>query len=276
VYGADHSPWVQAVLLGLHLEGIAHTLVTLPPLRLFLRSGVLMPAAKIDDGPWQLDSGRILAELGFSEVPEDLQGALQRLFLSGAMRRTDGPWTFWKQFSFVRDDHPLWPRRLWNHFWRSFSVFYFFTVIRIAGRRLPPATPERMRGDFTFFQERLSSGAPFLGGATPDTADLQLFGLVQMCASIPGPSLTAIREDPALEPLREWIERMQGLTVDYEHLYSATLFDPKGQGVSRASSLERTAFWCGAASMWLAFPVTLAAVLYFAARVQAERARAAS
>jgi len=68
VYGGDHSPWVQSVLLGLHEKGIAHTVITVPPLSVFSNSGILMPAAKIDDGPWLLDSGRILGKLGFSEV----------------------------------------------------------------------------------------------------------------------------------------------------------------------------------------------------------------
>ena len=32
VYGADHSPWVQAVLLGLHDADISTTLTSLPPM----------------------------------------------------------------------------------------------------------------------------------------------------------------------------------------------------------------------------------------------------
>ena len=68
VYGGDHSPWVQSVLLGVHERGIPHTLISVPPLSVFLNSGILMPAARIDDGPWLLDSSRILGELGFSKV----------------------------------------------------------------------------------------------------------------------------------------------------------------------------------------------------------------
>lgn len=44
VYGADHSPWVQAVLLGPHDAGVPHSLSSLPTLRTFLRSGVTMSA----------------------------------------------------------------------------------------------------------------------------------------------------------------------------------------------------------------------------------------
>ena len=103
---------MQAVLLGLHDQGIAHTQVTVPPLSVFLTSGVLMPAAKIDDGPWLLDSGRILAELGFSEVRPDESRALLIAFGSSAMRRCDAAWSFWYRFSKARDGHPMLLRRL--------------------------------------------------------------------------------------------------------------------------------------------------------------------
>ena len=38
VYGNDHSPWVQAVLMGLHDARIPHVLVNAPPLDVFLDS----------------------------------------------------------------------------------------------------------------------------------------------------------------------------------------------------------------------------------------------
>ncbi len=268
VYGNDHSPWVQAVLLGLHENEIAHTLVTIPPLSVCLRSGVLMPAAKIDDGPWLLDSERILVELDFSEVEADARSALLVAFGSGALRRADGPWNFWHRFSYARDDHPKLTRRMWNHFWRSFSIFYFFTLITLGRRARPRPTPERLAREFSFFQERLVPGAAFLGGDAPDTVDLQLFGLVQMYASIPGPSLAVLQEDPTLERLREWVETMQGHFSDYAHLYSAKNFEPKLAEMAPAARLERCFYWAGAALMWIAFPVTLPTVFYFSRRVR--------
>ncbi|HIF95316.1 MAG TPA: hypothetical protein EYQ60_19680, partial [Myxococcales bacterium] len=66
IYGNDHSPWVQAVLLALHDQRIEHTIELAPPLSLFLESGILMPAARIDAAPWLLDSERILCGLGYS------------------------------------------------------------------------------------------------------------------------------------------------------------------------------------------------------------------
>ena len=268
VYGNDHSPWVQAVLLGLHQKKVAHTLVTVPPLSVFLRSGILMPAARIDAGPWLLDSEKILVEIGFSEVDTEARRALQVVFGSAAMRRTDDPWNFWYRFSFARDGHPLLRRRLWNQFWRSFSIFYFFTLITMGSRGRPSPTPERLAREFSFFQERLPPGAEFLGGGTPDTVDLQLFGLVQMCASIPGPSLAVLYEDQTLQPLRGWVEAMQRHVSDYAHLYSAQQFEPRLPELESASGLERFFFWSGAALMWIAFPLTLPTALYLARRVR--------
>jgi glutathione S-transferase len=268
VYGNDHSPWVQSVLLGLHEKEIAHTLVTVPPLSVFWGTGVLMPAAKIDGGSWLLDSERILVELGFSEVEADAHRALQVVFLNSAMRRADDSWNFWHRFSFARDGHPMVARRLWNHFWRSFSIFYFFTLITIGRRMRPKPTAEELAGEFSYLQEQLVSGADFFGGDVPDTVDLQLFGLVQMCSSIPVPSLAVLQGDPTLERLREWIETMQQRFSGYTHLYSARIFEPKLPEMTRAPALERCFYWSGAALMWIAFPITLPAVLYFARRAR--------
>lgn len=271
VYGNDHSPWVQAVLLGLHQKKIAHTLLTVPPVSVFRESGILMPAAKIDDGPWLLDSEKILVEIGFSEVDADARRALLSVFGDAAMRRTDDAWNFWSRFSFARDGHPMLARRLWNHFWRPFSIFYFFMLIRVGRRTRPMPSPERLASGFAFFQDRLRPDAKYLGGETPDTVDLQLFGLVQMCASIPVPSLAVLREDSDLRALRRWIEAMQHCFSDYAHLYSATEFEPKRPEIARASLLERFFYWSGAVLMWIAFPITLPCVLFFVRRVRKKR-----
>ncbi len=273
VYGVDHSPWVQAVLLGLHERGIAHTPVTVPPLSVFLRSGILMPAAKLDDGPWLLDSECILVELGFSPVDADVRRALQTVFLSGAFERTDDPWQFWRRFSEVRDGHPSAARRLWNQFWRAFATFYFFTAITIGRRTAPRATTEQLAQRFLRLQEWLSPGETFFGGGTPDTVDLQLFGIVQMYASIPGPSHAVLRGDAQLTPLRAWAEAMQRRCAGYTHLYSARSFEPKLPEIESAPLHERVAFWLGAATMWIALPITLPMVLFFVRRVRRMRVR---
>jgi len=268
VYANDHSPWVQAVLLGLHERGIAHTLVTVPPLRVFLDAGVLMPAARLDDGPWMHDSAEILAALGYPAVPDETARDLMKLFLSSALRRTDSTRTFWTRFSFARDDHPNTLRRHWNHFWRAFSILYFFTLIKFGGSRIGSGDPEAGFRAMQSLQERIAASGDFLGGDAPDTADLQLFGLVQMFSSIPVPELDRLKTDPGLDGLRSWVGRMQGRCADYDHLYSAGDYPPAHPAPRTATPSERGAFWSGAATMWLAFPVTIPLAVFYVARVR--------
>lgn len=267
VYGGDHSPWVQSVLLGLHDRGIAHTLITVPPLSVFLGSGIFMPAARLDEGPWLLDSARILGHLGFSAVEEPDRRALQVAFGTGALQRTDSAWEFWRSWSSHRDEHPSLARRLWNQTWRPFSVFYFFVIISLMRRRIAQRSNDQLREDFSYWEERLGSNGAFLGGDAPDTVDLQLFGQVQMYASIPGRSLDVICEDPALDRLRDWVQRMQRHFSGYTHLYSGPYFEPKLPGPEPSAAYERAFYWLGCALMWLALPLTLGVTLLFISRV---------
>jgi glutathione S-transferase len=267
VYGGDHSPWVQSVLLGLHARGIRHTLISVPPLAVFRSSGILMPAARTDDGPWLLDSGRILGELGFSKV-EATDGEQLRIVFGSCFQRGASSWEFWYRWSYMRDEHPRLVRRLWNHVWRTFPVFYFYTLLKLGRRTRPDKTREELGRDFSYWERRLAHAGPFLGGNEPDTLDLQLFGLVQMFGSIPGASLGVLREDPALPRLREWIETMQRRFSSYRHLYTGPYFEPRLAAIERSPLYERPSYWVGAALMWLALPLTLFTVFYFFRRVR--------
>ena len=268
VYGNDHSPWVQAVLLGLHERGVDTTLMLAPPLSVFVRSGILMPVARFDDGPYTLDSERILVALSFAPVSKADRLALQAFFGAAAMRRTDDAWAFWNRFSQVADGDPRLPLRLWHQFWRAFSIFYFFVIIRFGRRRIERASRKTIIGLLALWQDRLVPDVPFLAGDAPGTLDLQLFGLVQMCASIPGTSFEVIRSDPKLDGLRAWISAMHERFATYDHLYTATQFEPAAQQIVRASWLERGAYWVGAVTMWLGFPITLPLVLFFVVRIR--------
>ncbi|MEM7408826.1 MAG: hypothetical protein AAF430_01155 [Myxococcota bacterium] len=278
VYGNDHSPWVQAVLLGLHEAGIDHALETAPPWSVFWASGVLMPAAQlsgqqrndqqIDDPAWQLDSGRILAALGYSEVDAKRQRALGQLFMQAAMHRVDDPWQFWERFSHVSDGDPSRLRQLWNHVWRAFPVFYFFVLISLGRRRVPNRDEAGLLTAFERIQADLPPDGGLFGGTVPDTADLQLFGIVQMCASIPGLPLAVLREAPSLERLRRWITTMQERFHRYRHLYTAQVFEPKAPAPREASAFECALYWVGAALCWIALPISLALVLWFTVRIR--------
>ena len=105
LFGADHSPWVQAVLLGLHARGIPHQYSVVPPLRLFIASGIFMPAVRLDGGPWRYDSGRILEALGFAPIPPEDARAMARLFRLGASERTEDAARFWRSWRMMRCFH---------------------------------------------------------------------------------------------------------------------------------------------------------------------------
>jgi glutathione S-transferase len=273
VYGGDHSPWVQSLLLGLHEKNIPHTVVTVPPLSVFLNSGILMPAAKIGDGPWLLDSARILSEFGFSNVDDADRRALNVLFGGGALQRTVQPWDFWYSWSYLRDGQASVTQRLWNHLRRPFSVFYFFALITLGRLKNSQRTEEELIEDFAYWDRRLESGSPFLGGEAPDTVDLQLFGQLQMFSSVPCRSLRVIQEAAALGNLRGWVERMQARFAQYDHLYSGPYFEPRAPGPRRAPHIERLFYWLGCVLVWGALPLSLAATFFFVRRVNQKQLR---
>ncbi len=59
LYGNDHSPWVQSVLLCLYDKNINYNLRVIPTLGLLFKSGVMMPAMRDDNYKWKLDSAEL-------------------------------------------------------------------------------------------------------------------------------------------------------------------------------------------------------------------------
>lgn len=257
VYGGDHSPWVQSVLLGLHLKKIPHDVVTFPPFPVFLRSGVLMPVVSIDGGPWHHDSTRILEELGFSGKARGddrmLAGALR-----GGTNRTDSAWTFWRRWSLVREHRGRVPARMLRSALRSFTVLYFYLTLGLVGRRFGHSSEDDIRRSWRRWEGRLvENGHAFLGGDEPNLVDLQLFGALQCHCSIPVPPIAVLQTDPSLPRVREWIASMQRLFEDYPHLYSGVDFEPPLPAPAPAPLHEQVSFWLGSVVTILAFPVTV-------------------
>ena len=268
VYGQDHSPWVQAVLLGLYEKGVSHTLTTVPPGSVFRKSGIMMPAASLDGGPWQLESAEILRQVGYGPVSrEDLRaiyGAWQ-----GVTHRADRALRFAHAFSLGRDPHPsLWPR-LRNHFLRSFAVLYFYLLLRFMVLTGIQRDPESFADQFLYWEQKLEEGAAaYLGGDEPDILDMMLFGIIQCHCSIPVPPIAALQNDPGLTRLRAWIGRMQERLAGYGHLYSGVYFEPHSPAPEPTTPLEQAAFWLGSLFMLVCLPITLPLILFFAMRAQ--------
>jgi hypothetical protein len=179
VYGQDHSPWVQAVLLGLYERGVSQTLTTVPPCSVFRKSGILMPAASVDGGSWLLDSAEILQQVGYEPVARKDALAIYRAW-QGVGHRPDRAVRFWHAFSLIRDPHPSLLLRLRNHFLRSFATLYFYLLIRFMVLSGAQPDPENFGDQFLYWERKLeeSEGA-YLGGDVPDTLDMMLFGIIQ-------------------------------------------------------------------------------------------------
>ena len=76
VYGYSHSPWVQAVLLALFDKRVEHILYQNPPIEVFKKWGVYMPAISMNDEPWEVESMNILQKFDYEEIsPEELEAA---------------------------------------------------------------------------------------------------------------------------------------------------------------------------------------------------------
>ncbi|AWZ01478.1 hypothetical protein RHODOSMS8_01948 [Rhodobiaceae bacterium] len=266
VYGTDHSPWVQAVLLGLHEAKIDHRLRSLPPLQTFLQAGIMMPAAKIDDGEWHLESTDILKSLGFEAVPKEHQ----RLVMSswrGLTHRVDSAALFWSNFSLAGDNNPSYLRRQFNNLFRPFVPLTFFLLLnflRLSGRSFDP---KNFGDQFLPFEGMLKeSGKPFLSGDAPNSLDFLLFGMVQSHCSTYVPPVHALQTDERLEHLRKWLATMHKRFEGYDRLYSGVYFPPHVPRPKIPTGSERLAFWLGAALMVAAFPITVPLVIFLSVR----------
>jgi hypothetical protein len=273
VYGNDHSPWVQAVLLGLHEKDVSHSLVALPSFIGFVRYGILMPQASFDNGQWQPESPEILEKLGFHAITDEERSALYGAW-RGALHRPDNTLTFWRAFSETGDTHPNPVVRGFRNFLRPFTTLYFNLLIRFARAMMSSPEPDEYGTQYLYWEKRLeNSGGPFIKGEEPDAVDLLLFGIIQCHASIEVPPVIALRDDPRLFLLREWVGTMQQRFADYPHLYSVRYFSPIFAEREPAGKPDQAIFWAGAIFMLLMWPVTIPLVILLAMR---ERRRQAS
>ncbi len=258
VYGVLHSPWVQAVLLGLHDKSISHSIQPIPSLSSLVSSGLMMPAAQINNGSWKLDSEEILKLLGYEGIDKVDKLAIFRTW-NGVLHRVDNPIAFFHGFSLNKYDHPSFLVRAIHSFLRPFITYYFFTLISflvITGRR---RDPDSFADQFLPWERRLlETGSPYFGGITPNAVDLQLFGIVQCHCSIPyAPLIETIQSDPALPQYRKWITNMQEHFADYKHLYSGQHFGTEAPTAQPSGLVERVIYWLGALFMLLLLPITL-------------------
>ena len=90
VYGFNHSPWVQAVLLALHDKKIDHDVYQCPPFEVFKKLGVYMPAVSIDGNSWEIESSKILQIFGYHAISKNEMMAIQGTW-QGVLNRANNP-----------------------------------------------------------------------------------------------------------------------------------------------------------------------------------------
>lgn len=268
LYGQDHSPWVQAVLLGLHEKKIAYRLTTAPPLPVMFKWGVQMPAARLDGAPWRIESAELLQAIGYDAATADEMAAIRNAWF-GVAWRARNPRRFFVAASRIRDPHPSAMRRLARQFVRGFVVVYFFLLLRFVRAAGVQPDPDDFADQFLYWEHRLAeAGSAFLGGRQPNVCDLMLFGMVQCHCSMPSPPVPVLQDDPRLDHIRTWIGAMQTHFAEYPHCYSGVYFEPHLHPPQPAEPRERAAYWAGVGLTILLAPVTVPVMILMALRVQ--------
>ena len=267
VYGVDHSPWVQAVLMTLHHKGIDYRLRSLPPWQVLKTWGVLMPAVSINEGAWQVESAEILVKLGLEPITaKDLQSV--KAAWQGVLHRPDSSLSFFSAFARAGDVSPSLIKRAIGNFGRSFIALYMFTLINFTKRVMKPQEPKNFGDQFLAWERILqASSRSFLDGEAPGIRDMMLFGVIQCHSSIPVPPLTALQRDERLNRVRKWIAHMQAQFNDYPYLYSGKYFEPYSTEPKAASAAQRSWFYTGLLTMILAAPLTIPLVFLLMRKV---------
>ena len=271
VYGFTHSPWVQAVLLALHDQGIEYDLFLRPPLKVFRKWGVYMPAISINEGPWEIESTEILIKLGYEPI------SIQEIIAAnsawqGVLHRTDNPFNFFLSFSRGGQVSKSFMSNTTSNFLLSFVAFYMFTLISIGKLTLKQKEPNNFGDQFMYWENLIdSSDGPFIDGNKPGSKDMIMFGMVQCHASIPVPALDALLNDKRLQNVRKWISKMQDYFSEYPYLYSAKFFQSDAPEADSANFFQIVVFFLGLLIMVLAFPITIPLVLILMGQVEKSR-----
>ena len=263
VYGIDHSPWVQAVLLGLTEKGIDWHLTSVPPLQTFFKWGVLMPVASLDAKSWKRESSSLLTDMGFEPVIESDLVAIQNAWL-GVTYRPEKRIEFLRSFAQAGDCSESFFKRSLHNFLRSFIALYMLTLITIVRVTNRVSVPSDWGKQFLHWERCLAaSSGQFIDGVTPGSRDFLLFGVIQCHCSIPVPPLHALREDSRLKRIRAWICSMQERYPEYQHCYSAQYFDTGLSPPINSSNFQQFVFGMGVVVMLAALPIVFPTIIFY-------------
>jgi hypothetical protein len=263
VYGIDHSPWVQAVLLGLTEKDFDWRLTSVPPLETFFKWGVLMPVASLDAKSWKRESSNLLTDMGFEPVIESDLVAIRNAW-RGVTYRPERPIEFLRSFAKAGDSSESFFKRSLHNFLRSFIGLYMLTLITMVRVSKRVSVPSDWGKQFLYWERCLTtSSGQFIDGITPGSRDFLLFGVIQCHCSIPVPPLHALREDSRLQRIRTWICSMQKRYPEYQHCYSAQYFGTGLSPPTSSSNFQQFLFGVGVVFMLAALPIIFPTMIFY-------------
>ena len=264
VYGVDHSPWVQAVLMALHRRGLTYRLISSPlSPGDYLKHGMVMPRCRWPDGTVTTDSFAIMGALDQRypspeanvELHHDDQTALEELFVTYALARTG----WGKTLAFLRGwmEMPSGAGAGLASVGRAAMFIYFFALIlggRHQARRVgfDPDGFEKCRFHLAKWNQRLKD-QPFLAGRRPGHLDVALLGHIQcMLTGLTDETIPLVKAQPNL---RDWIARLRGELSGYDSDFTVRLTQSE-KSPRRASMLDQLFFALSLTMATICFPLT--------------------
>ena len=203
VYGVDHSPWVQAVLLGLEVKGLSYSLFGAPGPETIresskqgIKSVITMPALWYN-GACFFDSYIILRMLDdkhpepplFPEGGDDAEedwAMIQQLFMYAPAFRLRGSklLRFWYEWSVMEDqfEQPEPLAAAVSAAARPFVTLWMFSLINFSGmtKDWDQEIPKIFVPALQYFERRLAeSSGPYIRGNSLSYVDLGLMGHFQ-------------------------------------------------------------------------------------------------
>ena len=276
LYGVDHSPWVQGVLLALRYHKIPVSLTSYPlSIKWCWRYGLVFPALQLADGSRHLDSFKmyeLMEACGFhlgidQSTTQDrlsFQAELEQLFSIYALGRciSGKKWAFIKAWSVMSER----PSTYQGAVCRALLSSYFWVLIQIgiyvARRRREAAYDlDQIESYLMIWNERLRDHQ-WLTGDEIGFLDFALWGHMQcMTSGLTDELLSLLRDQPHL---MSWVKRLSQLDISDISPYTQRLID-QSVGATEADPCQtwflRVIFWCVWIISLCLWPLTLVFIL---------------
>ena len=274
IYGVDHSPWVQGVLLACAYHQLPTQLVSYPlSFKHFWQNGLVFPAVLLKDGSIHTDSFKIyelLEHQGYNlgvqlMSPQERQSAqveLEKLFSIYALGRCmpSKRLRFIKAWSLMQER----PKRWTGPIVRAFLSMYFWILIQVGIHvvRTHHGKPYRLDLIEKYvhqWDEKLRH-TPWLSGENIGFLDFALWGHLQcMTSGLTDELIPLLQAQPYLI---KWLQALSQLTLDLPTHYTERLINHGPQSsITYSRFTEQIIFWITLIVLLVLFPITLALIV---------------